>query len=155
MQKTLFFMSRDGIVEESCKIKTMYITTYLKKVSKLTIVVVAMLSTLALSVSSSVIVRAADDGCAGIQTTVIKCKTDNGNPVIGVLLQIINFMAVGVGIAVVGGIIWGGLIYASSNGDSGKVKEAKTIIVNAIIGLLLFFFMYAIINFLVPGGVFS
>lgn len=147
-------MSRDGIVEESCKIKTMYITTYLKKVSKLSIVVVAMLSTLVLSFSNAVVAHA-EDGCAGVKTTVIKCKTDNGNPVIGVLLQIINFLAVGVGIAVVGGIIWGGLIYASSNGDAGKVKEAKTIIVNAILGLLLFFFMYAFINFLVPGGVFS
>ena len=70
-------------------------------------------------------------------------------------MQVINFLAVGVGIAVVGGIIWGGMIYASSNGDSAKTKHAITIIVNAVVGLLLFIFMYAFINFLVPGGLFT
>ncbi|MEO5499435.1 MAG: hypothetical protein ABIR46_02975 [Candidatus Saccharimonadales bacterium] len=101
-------------------------------------------------------VHAAGDGCAGITTSpIIKCDDSGGNPILNLMLQIINFLAVGVGIAVVGGIIWGGLIYASSNGDSSKVQQAKTIIVNAVIGLLLFIFMYAIVNFLVPGGLFT
>lgn len=95
------------------------------------------------------------DGCAGIETSIIDCDETDGNPVVNMLLQIINFLAVGVGIAVVGGIIWGGLTYASSNGDSNKVQQAKMIIVNAVIGLLLFFFMYALINYLVPGGLFN
>lgn len=94
--------------------------------------------------------------CAGVETSgIINCDNTTDNPIINLLLVVINFLAVGVGLAVVGGIIWGGLIYASSNGDSGKVQQAKTIIVNAVIGLLLFIFMYAIINFLVPGGLFT
>jgi hypothetical protein len=93
-------------------------------------------------------------GCGELKTSIISCST-GGDPLIGMLLQVINFLAVGVGIAVVGGIIWGGLIYASSNGDSGKTKQAVTIIVNAVVGLLLFIFMYAFVNFLVPGGVFT
>lgn len=93
--------------------------------------------------------------CDSIETTFIQCNSDGGNPVVSLLLQLINFLAIGVGLAVVGGIIWGGLVYASSNGDSGKVQQAKTIIVNAVIGLLLFIFLYAIVNFLVPGGLFT
>ena len=100
-------------------------------------------------------VRTPSAGCGGIETSIIDCNSNSGNPVIGIMLTIINFLAVGVGIAVVGGIIWGGMIYASSNGDSSKVQQAKTIIVNAVIGLLLFIFMYAIINYLVPGGLFT
>lgn len=93
-------------------------------------------------------------GCGDLKTSIISCST-SGDPLLGMLVQVINFLAVGVGIAVVGGIIWGGMIYASSNGDSGKTKQAVTIIVNAIVGLLLFIFMYALVNFLVPGGVFT
>lgn len=101
-------------------------------------------------------VSAAKDGCAGIDTSgIIKCDDTGQGPVVNLLFQVINFMAFGVGIAVVGGIIWGGLLYASSNGDANKVQQAKTIIVNAVVGLLLFFFMYALVNYLVPGGLFS
>ena len=95
------------------------------------------------------------DGCGDIKTSIIKCNTQGGNPVMSILIQVINFLAVGVGIAVVGGIIWGGMLYASSNGDAGKAKQGVTVIVNAIVGLLLFMFMYALMNFIVPGGVFN
>lgn len=100
-------------------------------------------------------VSAATSACKDLKTSIIECNTDGGNPLMSILIQVINFLAVGVGIAVVGGIIWGGMIYATSNGDSGKTKQAITIIVNAIVGLLLFMFMYAFINYLVPGGLFN
>lgn len=95
------------------------------------------------------------DGCGDIETSIIKCDVDGENPIVSMLLEIVNFLAVGVGIAVVGGIIWGGMLYASSNGDASKTKQGITVIVNAVIGLLLFIFMYAMINFLVPGGLFT
>lgn len=95
------------------------------------------------------------EGCRDIKTSLIECKTDSGTPIMGIIIQLINFLAVGVGIAVVGGIIWGGMLYASSNGDPSKTKQGVTVIINAVVGLLLFMFMYAIINYLVPGGVFN
>lgn len=93
-------------------------------------------------------------GCAGVETNILNCDNKGGNPVASLVLQIINFLAVGVGIVVVGGIVWGSLLYTTSNGDSGKAQQGITTIVNAVIGLLLFIFTYAIINFVVPGGVF-
>lgn len=93
--------------------------------------------------------------CGDITTNIIDCGNKGGDPVTNLVLDIINFLAVGVGIAVVGGIIWGGLLYASSNGDPNKTKQGVKVIVNAFIGLLLFIFMYAILNFLVPGGLFT
>ena len=94
------------------------------------------------------------EGCAGADTSVIKCDDTGGNPILNMIFQIVNFLAVGVGIAVVGGIVWGSLLYTTSNGDSGKAQQGITTIVNSVIGLLLFIFAYAIINFVVPGGVF-
>lgn len=95
--------------------------------------------------------------CGGIETSIIDCSVSGAQDdgVWGIIIQVINFLAVGVGIAVVGGIIWGGMLYASSNGDSSKSKQGVKFIVNSIIGLVLFMFTYAITDYLVPGGFFS
>lgn len=92
--------------------------------------------------------------CNDIDLNILRCDNDGGNPVTSLVLQIINFLAVGVGVVVVGGIVYGALLYTTSNGDSSKAQQGITTIVNAVIGLLLFIFTYAIINYLVPGGVF-
>ncbi len=82
------------------------------------------------------------------------CAADS-NSITVLILMVIDFLAIGVGIAVVGGIAYGGVKYASSAGDTNKTKEAIGIVTNAVIGLVLFVFMYAILNFFVPGGVFN
>ena len=74
------------------------------------------------------------------------------NTVTSLLLTIINFLAVGVGIAVVGGIVFGALRYTSADGNAAQAQQGITFIVNSVLGLILFIFMYAIINYLVPGG---
>ncbi len=81
--------------------------------------------------------------------------TDGASTVTALLLYVLDFLAAGVGIAVVIGIVWGGLVYAQSDGDASQAKEGNQIIVNAVIGLLLFIFMYAAVNFFVPGGLFN
>lgn len=83
------------------------------------------------------------------------CEADGASPVTALLLWAISLMGAGVGIAVVIGIIFGGITYAMSDGDAGKAKEGQEIIVNAIIGLFLFIFLYAGANFLIPGGLFN
>ncbi len=44
-------------------------------------------------------------------------------------------------------LIWGGLRYILSGGDSKKITDAKNTILYAIIGLAIAFLSYAIINF--------
>lgn len=82
-------------------------------------------------------------------------SSNGANSVTSLLLTIINFLAIGVGIAVVGGIAFGGIRYASANGNASQAQQGITFIVNSVIGLVLFILMYAIINFLVPGGLFT
>lgn len=81
--------------------------------------------------------------------------TANGGGITSILVWVINFLAAGVGIAVVIGLIFGGITYIASDGDSNKAKQGKDIIVNAIIGLFLFMFLWAAVNFLIPGGLFT
>lgn len=83
------------------------------------------------------------------------CNSTGSSPINALILWAIGIMAAGVGIAVVVGIIFGGIAYAMSDGDAGKAKEGQEIIANAIIGLFLFIFLYAGANFLIPGGLFK
>lgn len=90
-----------------------------------------------------------------VTTSVLDCPgSTEGRALIWQLLTIgVNFLAIGVGIAVVAGIAFGAFTYASAAGNADQAKKGISYISNAVIGLLLFIFMYAIINFLVPGGV--
>ena len=75
--------------------------------------------------------------------------------IVGLLITILNWMAIGVSIAVVGGIIYGAIMYTTSGGNSEQAHKAIGIIRNAVIALILYFAMWALLNFLVPGGLFK
>lgn len=69
------------------------------------------------------------------------------------LKAIIQFLATGIGLAVVGGILTGGIMYMTARDNAKQTQQAIYIITNAIIGLILFILMFSIINFLIPGGI--
>ncbi len=94
--------------------------------------------------------------CGGAETSIIDCGGATGeDAVIGLIKIVIQIMTGGIGILAVGAVIVGGLIYASSNGSPEKLKKAHDIWQNTVIGLILFAFLVAITNFLIPGGVFG
>jgi hypothetical protein len=65
-----------------------------------------------------------------------------------------NALSALVGIVVVGSIIMAGIQYSAAGSDASKVSAAKNRIRNAIMALLLFIFMYAILQWIIPGGLF-
>ncbi|MNH58411.1 hypothetical protein D3C85_1146540 [compost metagenome] len=79
----------------------------------------------------------------------------DSNGVWGILKLAINIMTAGVGILAVGGIVYGSILYTSAGGSSEQTKKAMGIITNVVIGLIAYALMYAITNFLIPGGLFS
>ncbi len=97
----------------------------------------------------------ANGGTCGVDTVILGCSGSGPNPIIRTFMEIFEFFAVGVGILVVGGIIFGGIRYATANGNTSQAEQGVSIIVNAIIGLLLFIFMFVLVNWLVPGGIFA
>ena len=62
---------------------------------------------------------------------------------------IINILLYVVGIVAVGFIIYGGIKYATSAGDTAKVTSAKNTLMYAIIGLIVAILAYAIANFVI------
>lgn len=65
---------------------------------------------------------------------------------------IVNFLAAVVGIVVVGSVILGGIQYSASDGDPGKVSAAKRRIINSLLALAAFVFLYAFLQWVIPGG---
>lgn len=69
----------------------------------------------------------------------------------GVFRQISSTIIYIVGIIAVIMLIWGGLRYVLSGGDSKKVTDAKNTVLYAIIGLVISFLAFAIINFVIDA----
>ena len=69
----------------------------------------------------------------------------------GVFKQVTNTILYIVGIVAVIMLIIGGIKYVISGGDSKKVTDAKNTVLYAIIGLVIAFFAYAIVNFVISA----
>ncbi len=73
----------------------------------------------------------------------------------GVFKQVTNTILYIVGIVAVIMLIIGGIRYVISGGDSKKVTDAKNTVLYAIIGLIISFLAFAIVNFVIsalPSG---
>ena len=69
----------------------------------------------------------------------------------GVFRQVTNTILYFVGIIAVIMLIWGGIRYVVSGGDAKKVTDAKNTILYAIIGLIISFLAYAIVQFVIDA----
>jgi hypothetical protein len=103
----------------------------------------------------------ADGTCAGVKTSIISCSQTGGQSsdpkqsgIWGILILAINILTAGVGLAAVGGVIYGAVLYTTAGGAQEQVKKAIGILTNVAIGVVAYAIMWAFLNFLIPGGVF-
>ena len=61
--------------------------------------------------------------------------------------KIINGIFLAVGVVAVIIIILGGVHYATSQGDPSKVKKGKDTMITGLVGLIIVFLAFAIVNF--------
>ncbi|MDN5275205.1 MAG: hypothetical protein JWP06_1106 [Candidatus Saccharibacteria bacterium] len=115
-----------------------------------------------LSIGAAAVPISANADCAGVKTSIISCtqkggknSTSKDSGIWGILLLVLNIMTAGVGIAAVGGIVYAAILYTTASDRAEQVKKAKDIIQNVAIGLAAYAGMYLLLNFLVPGGIFS
>lgn len=69
----------------------------------------------------------------------------------GIVLKITNVLLFIVGAASIIMIIWGGIKYVTSGGDSAGVTSAKNTILYAVIGLVVALLAYTLVNFVLKG----
>ncbi len=75
------------------------------------------------------------------------------SPIIKLLKTFINFLAAGVGIVAVISLIIAGIQYSTAGDNPTATANAKKRIMNTVIGLLAFMFMWAFLQWLIPGGI--
>lgn len=80
--------------------------------------------------------------------------TPGGNIIYSYLALVIELLSAGVGLVITLMIAVSGVQYITARDDPKKIEAAKHKIWNAVLALILFILMYALINFIVPGGVF-
>ena len=90
------------------------------------------------------------------RTNLIICEdnTEGKDTINNVLKIFVMVLSVGVGIAAVGGLAFSAAQYAQAGDNESTVSAAKERIRNIVIGILLYGFLLAIVNWLVPGGMF-
>ena len=97
--------------------------------------------------------------CAGVKTSIIGgdlcSESGDGGVIFGLLKWVLRIMTAGVGIAAVGGVAWGALLYTTAESKPEQTKKAISIITNVVIGIAAYALMFVFLNYLVPGGVFS
>ncbi len=148
------------------------IKNQIKKYSKINLLVAGLISLFILTIPSTSL-AAGDCDTSGTPATTKKVgsttvKVDakpakpaeiqkclSTNPIFVKLNDIVNFLAIGVGVVVTGAIVLGGIQYSMSGEKPESVSAAKKRISNALLALLAFIFMYAFLQWLVPGGVFG
>lgn len=69
-----------------------------------------------------------------------------------IALNILDMLIRVAGIVAVGFVIWGGFKFMKSQGEPGKIIEARTVIINAVIGLVIVIAAVALVQY-VAGGI--
>jgi hypothetical protein len=82
------------------------------------------------------------------------CGDTKGSCIVDDIQIAINVLSIGVGLVITGAIILGGIQYMLSRDNPQAVSDAKSRILNAIIALVSFVFIYAFLQWIVPGGLF-
>ncbi len=120
----------------------------MKKISKivLPILIVAVAAVAVLAVSGSVSALTLQEGAEAARCD--GCPKDLFGDT-GVFKQITNTVLYIVGIIAVIMLIIGGIRYVTSGGDAKKVTDAKNTVLYAIIGLVISFLAFAIVNFVI------
>lgn len=100
------------------------------------------------------------DGCVNVAIPILsggaKCVSNSqgtGGAIVNYLREILKLLSGAVSLVIMLMLIISGVQYITSTADPARVKAAKTRLQNAIIALLLFLTMFAILTFLVPGGI--
>lgn len=94
--------------------------------------------------------------CGETKTQLVACDpgTKTGIGAISDLIRMaISVLTVLIGVVAVGGIAFAAITYATARDNQSQIGQAQTLLRNIVIGLVLYGFTIAIINWLIPGGV--
>jgi hypothetical protein len=134
----------------------------MKLKQKVTAMVVAALAVISIGTMAAPMVAA---DCGDIKTSIIggdvcggidnKSGDVQNNGVWKILIFALKIMTAGVGVLGVAGIVYGAVLYTTAADKAEQTKKAIGIITNVVIGIIAYALMYLVLNFLIPGGIFT
>lgn len=80
---------------------------------------------------------------------------DKNNPIVQDINTVVNFLSVGVGVVVIAMLIVGGIQYTAAGDNPNATSAAKQRIMNALVALVAYMFIFAFLQWLIPGGIFG
>ncbi len=123
-------------------------------IKKIILLAIAALATALFTTTATVLAQAGGTSCGETQTQYISCDSETGVAAINDLIRIaVIVLSTLIGIVAVGGLVYAAVLYASARDSQSQIGDAITIIRNIVIGLLLYGFTLAIMNWLMPGSV--
>ena len=97
--------------------------------------------------------------CGGVRTSIINCNQGDGTSgnvedtgIWGILMLVVDILVAGVAVLALAGLVYGAVLYSSAGGNAEQVKKAVGVFTNVVIGVVAFAGMWALLNFLMPGG---
>lgn len=99
------------------------------------------------------------DTCGDINIRQVKLSIDIGcqekyNPIMDMLFAIVRFLSVGAGLVCIASAIAGAIQFTAAGGNPKATSAAIKRMASSVGALVFFLFIYAILNWLVPGGLF-
>jgi hypothetical protein len=98
------------------------------------------------------------DDTTGANGQVSQSKVNNcvnNNQIVKDLQNIVDFLSAGVGIIVIGVVILGGIQYSMAGDNASAITAARQRIINGLIALVAFIFLFGFVQWLIPGGIFK
>ena len=100
-------------------------------------------------------VTGSSDACKNTKTAEKLRACVHQTPIVHDIEIIINVLSAGIGVMIIGAIIFGGIRYSAAGDNAQATAAARQHIINALIALVAFIFMFAFLQWLVPGGIFD
>ncbi len=82
-------------------------------------------------------------------------SSGNGGGIFLVLGIVVDILTMGVAVLATLGIIISGFQYITSSGNSQQMSKAKNRIIEIVLGLVVYGVMWAVLQWLIPGGIFG
>ena len=127
----------------------------IKKISAAVLVVAISVTGVSTIVSSNASATQTKKPEYNLSTGMSAAKTNDQEDTLfgegGVFTSIVNILLFLIGFLSVIMLIYGGIQYTLSSGDSGKVTNAKNTILYAVVGLIVAILSYAIVNFVLTS----
>jgi hypothetical protein len=93
------------------------------------------------------------DPCYG-NVIQVNCNGGEGGGIFEVLNLVVNALSVGVVVAATAGVIFAALRYTQARDNAESAAGAKKMIINIIIGLIVWAVFWVILQWIMPGGMF-